>query len=632
MAHALLRAPSAESVDLCLFDSVASRSESRRIPLAKASDGLWELATPLAAGQLYGYRVGGPWEPRKGLRFNPSKVLLDPWALEVGRLPRWNDSLVAVTASGAADPRDSAPFAPLGRLIDLDFLEELEMAPRPLIPAGRELVYEAHVKGLTALHPAVPPHLRGTFAGASHPAVLDHLVRMGVTTVELLPVMQHVDDRFLVERGLTNYWGYSTLAYFAPHAAWSHDRSRPWREFRRMVSRFHDAGIEVLLDVVYNHTCEGPFDGPQLGFRGFGPDWYRRRPRHPEIQEDYTGCGNSLDFRRASVVRFCLDSLRTWAEFGGVDGFRYDLASVHGRLEAGFDPAAPFFQALGEDRTLSGLKHVAEPWDATWDGYAVGKFPDPWRDWNDRFRDDVRRFWRDGGPHAQEYALRMTGSRDLFPHRSPAAPVNFVTCHDGSTLHDILSWAHKTNEANGEDNRDGADHEIRSVIGPQGICLDPEVASRRGRRARNLLASVLLAPGTPMILGGDEFARTQRGNNNAYCQDNEISWMHWGEPPPHWPGPSWIGFVATLRHQYLSEARWERIETGDGYILLSWSTWKDRGRLVAQSGGKLRSIHLDGRFERLLDTSCEEESPVAQLPAGSFLLDSDALILLRCLD
>jgi len=627
VATFLLRSPHASGVDLCLFERVSARKESTRIPMARAADGLWEARAACAPGQLYGYRVAGPWDPAQGLRFNPSKILLDPWTLAVGRAPRWHDALVGEDSKGRPDGRDSAPWAPLGAVVDLAGLPTT--GSRPRIREDRRVVYEAHAKGLTALHPDVPPDLRGTFAGAGHPKVVEHLRRLGVTTLELLPVQHHADDRFLVERGLVNYWGYSTLGYFAPHAGYASDPLRAWAEFRAMVRAYHDAGIEVVLDVVYNHTCEGPFGGPQLSWRGLGPEWYRRTHGHPLIPEDFTGCGNTVDFREPDVVRFVLESLGVWADLGGVDGFRYDLASVHGRLQGRFDPAAPFFAGVARDPRLSRLRHVAEPWDASWDGYAVGRFPSGWLDWNDRFRDDVRRFWR-GDPGCEiPFARRMAGSADLFGARPASESLNFVVCHDGFTLHDVGAYSRKHNQANQEGNRDGSDHEVSDSLGFEGETDDPGTVFARARRARNHLASLLVAPGTPMLLGGDEFARTQRGNNNAYCQDNALSWIAWDAPPAGWPDTTWIAGLVALRGTLFAGATWESVPFQPGVVCLAWSGPGGEGLVLAQPAGPLRSLLLPGRFRRWLDTSGPEAPEPLLLPTGAILLRPASLQILE---
>lgn len=622
-----LRCPEGDRVELCLFDSVGSRRESVRHDLSPKGNGLWEISLPCRDGQLYGYRVGGPWDPEEGLRFNPAKVLLDPWASRIGRMPRWNDALAGQAPNGKPDRRDSAAWAPLAALVGLEGLPST--GTRPRIDPREVVVYEAHLKGLTALHPEVPPGLRGTYLGAAHPRILEHLVRMGVTTLELLPVHAHADDRFLVERGLTNYWGYSTLGYFAPHPAYARDPARIWTEWRTMVRAYHDAGIEVVLDVVYNHTCEGPFLGPQLSWRGMGSAWYRRQPEHPNLPEDHTGCGNTMDFRSAEVVRFCVESLAHWRTLGGVDGFRFDLASVHGRRNGRFEPDAPFFDAVKGNPSLHGTRWIAEPWDATWDGYGVGKFPAGWFDWNDRFRDDTRRFWRGDDGADTAFAARFAGSPELFGDRPAHESLQFVACHDGFTLHDLCAYSRKHNLANGEDNRDGSDHEVSDNLGVEGEARDPLLQALRARRARNLLASVLLAPGTPMILAGDELARTQRGNNNAYCQDNSLSWIDWKDAPLGWPDASWIASLIALRRSLLEGATWNPVPHDPGVACLSWRSGKSEGLLLAQSAGPLRNLPLPGNYLRWLDTGTDEPAQAVLLAGGGCLLRPSSMVLLE---
>jgi isoamylase len=622
-----LRCREAERVELCLFDRPSSRRESSRHELSRTAGGLWEVALPCGDGQLYGYRVAGPWDPEEGLRLNPSKVLLDPWALRVGRMPRWHDGLAGQTPTGNPDRRDSAAWAPLAAVVDLSGLPSTGRRPR--IDPDDLFVYEAHLKGLTALHPEVPERLRGTFLGAAHPRIVEHLVRMGVTTLELLPVQAHADDRFLVERSLSNYWGYSTLGYFAPHPAYAQDPARIWSEWRTMVRAFHEAGIEVVLDVVYNHTCEGPFLGPQLSWRGLGSPWYRRQAEHPNLPEDFTGCGNTMDFRGPDVVDFCVDSLAHWRTLGGVDGFRFDLASVHGRLDGRFDPGAPFFERLRGEPALEGARLIAEPWDATWDGYGVGKFPAGWFDWNDKFRDDLRRFWRGDDRAEAAFATRFAGSPELFGDRPARESLNFAACHDGFTLHDLCAYSRKHNLENGEGNRDGSDHEVSDNLGTEGPSRDPLLNTMRARRARNLLASVLIAPGTPMLLAGDERARTQRGNNNAYCQDNEISWLDWVEAPSGWPDDTWIASLMDMRRSLLKGATWTPVPHDPGVVRLTWRTATSEGLLLAQSAGPLRNLPLPGRFRLWLDTSTETADTPSLLAGGSLLLRPGSLVLLE---
>jgi isoamylase len=505
----------ATSIELCLFEGGC---EVACLKMPGCEDGIWHgFLAGADAGVVYGYRVHGPTDTARGHRFDPSKVLLDPWARKIARLPVWDESM-------EVPGKDNAACAPLGEVVD-----ELE-PPTSLRnhPRGRTVIYEAHAKGLTRLHPQVPAHERGTLTGLAHPAVTGHLRSLGVTAIELLPVQAHADDRFLVEKGLTNYWGYSTLSYFAVHPQWASVPGCEREEFLAAVNRFHEADIEVILDVVYNHTCEGGSLGPALSFRGLG-SWYRldRNGNH----EDFTGCGNTLDLRKPIVLRLIAESLRYWVTTYGVDGFRFDLASVLGRAKHDFDAESDFFRILSKDPILSRVKLIAEPWDATWEGYKLGAYPRGWSEWNDRFRDTSRRFWRGDASQGHAFCQCMNGSPGSFPERGPKASVNFVTCHDGFTLHDLVSYQHKHNEANLEENRDGADHNESWNGGEEGATENPAVAAMRERQMRNLLGTVLLARGIPMLLAGDEFGQSQKGNNNAYCQDNELSWIRWDEDP-----------------------------------------------------------------------------------------------------
>ncbi|HOX51038.1 MAG TPA: glycogen debranching enzyme GlgX, partial [Fibrobacteria bacterium] len=489
-----LLAPEATRVELCVFlDSGDSRPYAR-VSAGRSRDGIWRAFAPgVGVGCLYAWSVDGPRSiPLAG--FDPGRFLLDPAGWQIER---------AVASHG---------LPAMSRVVEPGF--DWMGATPPRIEPHRRVVYEAHVKGLTRLHPGVPAPLRGTFAGLASPVVVDHLVALGVTTLELLPVHAHLDDDFLVERGLVNYWGYNTLSWFAPHPSLASDPRRAVDEFREMVRTYHAAGIEVVLDVVYNHSCEAGPAGQVHGLRGLG-SWYRIDPSDPMRYQDFTGCGNTLDFRLAHVREFVLASLRHWVALG-VDGFRFDLASVCGRMEAGFDPSAPFFGQLAEDPVLGTRWMVAEPWDATMEGYGLGKFPSGWSEWNDRFRDDARLFWKGDGS-ARSFGLRLAGSPDLFPQRGPQASVNYVACHDGFTVRDLATYAGKHNEANGEDNRDGSDWNHSDNLGDEGESTDPGVVLDRVRRVRNLLASTLLARGVPMLLAGDETGRTQGGNNNAYC-------------------------------------------------------------------------------------------------------------------
>ncbi|WP_043346745.1 glycogen debranching protein GlgX [Beutenbergia cavernae] len=549
----VVAAPHAEAVDLCLLGD----DGERRVGLRRRAFGVWDAHVPgVGAGQRYGLRVHGPWDPAAGLFHNPAKLLLDPYARGVvGDLRLSPEIFGHVTeADGAGDlalpdHRDSAPFVRHGVVVP----SHRPPVRRPRVPWSETVVYEAHVRGLTLDLPGVPEHLRGTYAGLAHPATIEHLRRLGVTTLELLPIHAIASETALLERGLVNYWGYSTLAFFAPEPRYATTAARSagpaavLAEVTGMVSLLHDAGIEVLLDVVYNHTCEQGLDGPLLSWRGLdNTGYYLHDGSSPARYADVTGTGNSLDFRRQRVVQLALDSLRYWAEEVGVDGFRFDLAVTLGRRAGAFEPDHPFLVALASDPTLGGLKLVAEPWDVGPSGWRTGAFLPPMREWNDRFRDATRRFWLadprtaaagDGATHdLRDLATRLSGSADLFGHggggsRGPLASVNYVTAHDGFTLADLVAYDHKHNEANGEGGRDGSDHNLSWNHGIEGPVRDEdpggEILPLRRRSIRNLLATLLVSAGVPMLTAGDEVGRTQRGNNNAYCQDSELSWVSW---------------------------------------------------------------------------------------------------------
>lgn len=528
----------ATRVDLCLFDA-PHRPARATLQLPERTGRVHHGYVPgLGPGQLYGLRVHGPYEPQAGLRFNPNKVMLDPYARAVA----WSGAgreLLAYRAGDPAgdlafDPTDNAAAAPKAVVVADDF--DWGDDRRPNTPWTRTLIYEAHVKGISRLHAGVPPNLRGTYAGLAAPPIVEHLRALGVTAVELLPVHEIFDEPPLRHRGLVNYWGYSTLGYFAPAARYAAD-ARPGGqvvEFKRMVKALHAAGIEVLLDVVFNHTCEGGHLGPTLSLRGIdNRTYYMLDPGAPRYYADYSGCGNTLDLRHPQVLRLVLDSLRYWALEMRVDGFRFDLAPALSRRGAEVDRHSPFLAAIGQDPVLSRLKLIAEPWDVGPHGYQLGASPHPWAEWNGRYRDAVRRFWRGDLGLVGELGYRLTGSSDLFSatDRGPWASVNFVACHDGFTLHDLTSYSVKHNLANGEDNRDGNNHEHGSNWGAEGETEDPQIRETRARTVRNFLTTLAISQGVPMLCAGDEMGRTQRGNNNAYCQDNPTSWLCW-EPSP----------------------------------------------------------------------------------------------------
>jgi glycogen operon protein len=526
----------ATKVELSLFGSADSHAESHRVTLPEQTDMVWHGYLPgVRPGQLYGYRVHGPYDPAGGHRFNPAKLVMDPYAKSVARAVRWDDAMFGYrigdpAADLSSDDRDSAPFAPLAAVID----EAFDWGDDRLLrtPWHQTVIYEAHVKGLTARHPSIAPERRGTFAGLATEPVISHLQSLGVTAIELMPVHHHSYDRHLVERGLTNYWGYNTLCFLAPDLRYAAAREPlgAVREFKSMVKALHAAGIEVILDVVYNHTAEGNHLGPTLSLRGIdNAAYYRLSPESARYYMDFTGCGNTLNMRHPRVLQLIMDSLRYWVLQMHVDGFRFDLASALARELYEVDRLGAFFDIIHQDPVLSQVKLIAEPWDLGEGGYQVGNFPVLWTEWNGRYRDCVRRFWRGDGGTVAELATRLAGSADLYAHngRRPYASINFVTAHDGFTLQDLVSYEQKHNEANGEDNRDGENHNISWNCGVEGPTDDPAVEALRERQKRNFIATLFLSQGVPMISGGDELGRTQRGNNNAYCQDNEISWTDW---------------------------------------------------------------------------------------------------------
>jgi isoamylase len=521
----------ATRVELCLFDSPDAEVETVTIPLAEHTDMVWHGYLPdVRPGQLYGYRVHGPFVPVSGQRFNPHKLVMDPYAKVIGRRVRWDESLFGFKfgqEDTTFDERDSAPFAPLAAVIDSSFTWGND---RPLrTPWHETLIYELHVKGFTKLNPKVPEPLRGTYLGLASEPAIRHLTSLGVTAVELMPVHQHLDEWHLVQRGLANYWGYNTISYFAPDTRYasSHDAVR---EFKMMVRALHAAKLEVILDVVYNHTGEGNHTGPTLSLRGIdNTSYYRLLPNQPRFYQDYTGCGNTLNMRSPRVLQLIMDSLRYWVNEMHVDGFRFDLASALARELHAVDKLGAFFDIIHQDPVLSQVKLIAEPWDLGEGGYQVGNFPTKWTEWNGKYRDAVRRFWRGDRGVISELATRLSGSSDLYEQsgRRPYASINFITAHDGFTLADLVSYNEKHNEANGEDNADGENHNLSWNCGVEGPTADRRVLDLRERQRRNLMATLLLSVGVPMISGGDELGRTQGGNNNAYCQDNEISWTEW---------------------------------------------------------------------------------------------------------
>ncbi len=547
----------AERVELCLFDD---EDTEERVEVTERTAFNWHVYLPgVGPGQRYGYRVDGPYDPRSGHRFNPAKLLIDPYAKSIEGKVRWNRANVLpyvpdVEAGDDADlvrdDEDSAVAIPKSVVIDDRFDWQGDRLPNT--PIDRTVIYETHVKGFTMRHPGVREDLRGTYAGLASEAAIEYLTGLGVTAVELLPIHHIADESFLAERGLTNYWGYSTIGFLAPHSLYAATgiRGQEVREFKGMVKALHTAGIEVILDVVYNHTAEGNHLGPMLGFKGVdNQSYYRLVPDDPHFYMDFTGTGNSLNPVHPSVLRLIMDSLRYWVDECHVDGFRFDLASALAREFYDVDRLASFFDVIHQDPILSQVKLIAEPWDVGPGGYQVGNFPVLWSEWNGIYRDVMRDFWR-GSAGVNAFAARFTGSSDLYESdgRRPFASVNFITAHDGFTLNDLVSYNEKHNEANLEDNRDGTDDNRSWNMGVEGPTDDPEITALRERQKRNFLATLFLSQGTPMILGGDEMGRTQSGSNNAWCQDNEISWFDWDvdeagqqpvrvHPPPDRPAP-----------------------------------------------------------------------------------------------
>jgi glycogen operon protein len=522
----------AERIDLCLFDP-AGRREIARLPLPECTDEVWHGYLPEARpGQLYGYRASGPYEPRRGHRFNPHKLLLDPYARQIFGEIRWSDALFGYRVGGGRadlsfDRRDSAPAMPKSVVADDSFNWGDDRPPN--VPWDRTVIYEAHVRGLTMRRDDLPPRERGTFSALADPRLVDHFHSLGVTAIELLPIHAFAQDRFLVEKGLRNYWGYSTLGFFAPEPRYLLE-SWARNELKVAVRRLHAAGIEVILDVVYNHTCEGDETGPTLSWRGLdNASYYRLFPGDERHHINDTGTGNTVNVSHPRVLQMVMDSLRYWVDAYHVDGFRFDLGTILGREGPGFDPGSGFFDAVRQDPVLSRVKLISEPWDIGPGGYQVGNHPPGFAEWNDKYRDAVRRFWRGDGGARAELAARLTGSAELFDRRRrrPWASVNYVASHDGFTLHDVVSYSDKHNVANGEGNRDGHDGNFSSNWGEEGETRDAAIAGTRASLKRAMLATLFASGGTPMLLAGDEMGRTQKGNNNAYCQDNDTSWVDW---------------------------------------------------------------------------------------------------------
>ena len=599
----------ATKVEVCLFDS-KGETEIERIALPEYTDQIFHGYLPdIGPAQIYGYRVHGPYAPEAGHRFNPNKLLLDPYArAHFGELI-WDHAIFGYTIGHADDDlsydeRDSAKFVPKSVVVDANFDWQGQPSRNP-IAWDRTILYETHVRGYTKLHPKVPEKLRGTYAGFGTPEVLDYIKSIGVTSIELLPVHSFINDSQLLEKGLTNYWGYNTIGFFAPDPRYAAEREQSLREFKEMVGRVHDAGLELILDVVYNHTAEGNERGPTLSFKGIdNASYYRLMPDQNRYYINDTGTGNTVNLSHPRVIQMVTDSLRYWAEETHVDGFRFDLGTILAREPNGFDNRSGFLKACGQDPVLGTIKLIAEPWDCGPGGYQVGEFPPGWAEWNDKFRDTSRDFWK-GASSFAEIAPRLLGSPAEFDNqgRKPWASVNFITAHDGFTLNDTVTYNEKHNDANGEDGRDGSSDNRSFNYGVEGPTDDPEINRVRARQIRNMLATLLLSQGTPMMVAGDEFGRTQGGNNNAYCQDSEISWVNWEIEEK---GQSLIDFVARVtslrrrfpilrRNRFLTEAYNEELDIKE----LTWvnagggemqqTDWDDSAQCVG--------LMLDGRAQ-----------------------------------
>lgn len=644
----------ATRMELCLF-SPDGAAETARITLPERTGAVWHGYIPdLAPGALYGFRAHGPYDPDHGHRFNPHKLLTDPYARSYHGEWKAADETLGFDpdqpdADNHASGIDSAPFMP--KCVVPEIETPWSGAPRPQRPWSETVFYEAHVKGLTQIHPDIPKDIRGTYEALGSAPVIDHLKELGVTALELLPVHAFLDDGFLIERGLTNYWGYNTIGFFALESRYFGPKGAAG--FREAVDRLHEAGIEVILDVVYNHTAEGDQRGPTLSFRGLdNASYYHLQAGRPRYYVNDTGCGNTMDISHPFGVRLVLDSLRYWVTVMGVDGFRFDLATTLGREAHGFDPHGGFFDAIRQDPVLGEVKLIAEPWDIGPGGYQLGGFPAEWGEWNDTFRDNARRFWRGDAHAAQDLAGSFLGSASIFdrPGRKTFSSVNFVSAHDGFTLADVTRYNEKHNQANGENGADGHDNNLSDNCGAEGDTDDAVVISRRAQRARNLLATVFLSQGAPMLLAGDEFGRSQRGNNNTYCQDNKISWLDWAEADDDLM--AFTKRLTALRREWPVLRQGDHLHANlraDGRPDVVWTTltggalnWRDpmlagfclqirgaaeRGAddpatvLIAVNGGdashKFSLPHIDaGQWERALDTAAPHGERVA-LPSRS---------------
>ena len=620
----------ADLVELCLFDA---GDQETRIGLSEVDGFVWHCYLPdVGPGQRYAFRVHGPYDLRRGHRCNPAKLLLDPYGKAVDGQVRQHQTLYSYlpgsAGRGALNSADSAPFMPRNVVINPYF--DWAGDQRLRTPYHETLIYEAHVRGLTLRHPGVPADLRGTYAGLASPPVIEHLQRIGVTAIELMPVHQAVAEPVLTERGLTNYWGYNTIGFFAPHQRYGSATSAHGHvaEFKAMVKALHQAGIEVILDVVYNHTAEGAELGPTLSFRGIdNAAYYRLADDDPSVYLDYTGCGNSLNVRHPHTLQLIMDSLRYWIDEMHVDGFRFDLASALARELHDVDRLSAFFDLVQQDPLVSQVKLIAEPWDVGEGGYQVGRFPPLWTEWNGKYRDTVRDYWRGEPGRLPELASRLTGSSDLYETsaRRPVASVNFVTCHDGFTLTDLVSYDTKHNEANGERNRDGSDDNRSWNCGTEGPTDDPEINALRRRQVRNFLATLFLSQGIPMLLAGDELGRTQAGNNNSYCQDNEISWVDWDAAAKHGDLIDFVAALSALRkaHPLFRRRRFFSGQAGDsadGQRDIVWLT---------PSGADMTGADWNSGYAKALAVCLNGDAITEPGPRGERITDADFVLLIN---
>jgi len=596
-----LYAENATRIELCLFREPYGEKEYETIRLAERTGNIWHVYLPGARpGLLYGYRVHGPYAPGEGHRFNPSKLLIDPYAKAIGGTINWHNSLFGYEIGSSEEDlsyseTDSAPFIPKSVVIDQQFDWGGDRPPKTSFV--NTIIYETHVKGFTQLHPDIPEEIRGTYKGIAHPVTIEYLKNLGITAIELMPIHHFVADRHLVEKGLTNYWGYNSIGFFAPDARYAATGccGEQVNEFKEMVKALHAAGIEVILDVVYNHTAEGNHMGPTLSFKGVDNSVYYRLTDDKRYYMDYTGTGNTLNARLPNVLRLIMDSLRYWITEMHVDGFRFDLAATLARELHEVDKLSAFFDIIHQDPVISQVKLIAEPWDLGEDGYQIGKFPNGWAEWNGKYRDSIRDYWRGADSTIGEFASRITGSADLYKddYRRPTASINFITAHDGFTLHDLVSYNEKHNEANGEDNNDGESHNRSWNCGFEGPTDDPMVNALRKKQKKNLITTLFLSQGVPMLLAGDELGRTQQGNNNAYCQDNEISWLNWQQMDNDLV--EFTKRVIRLRreHPVFSRKRWFKGQPIEGHGIedIAW---------FLPEGSHMEEEHWDTDFARSL--------------------------------